>query len=90
MIVGVDVQIRYDFICQKWLQYSESFIIELGNFNPQEFIDISLVGQYLSRTRKKGIIYGPDTSKGLECYVDADFAGGRKEANANDDNSDMS
>ncbi|KAL7531886.1 hypothetical protein ACHAXR_006609, partial [Thalassiosira sp. AJA248-18] len=27
-------------------------------------------------TNKEGIVYNPDTSKGLECYVDADFAGG--------------
>ena len=32
------------------------------------------------------MVYNPDTSKGLECYVDADFAGGWQEANA--DNKD--
>ena len=25
--------------------------------------------------KKEGIIYNPDISKGIECYVDADFAG---------------
>ena len=34
------------------------------------------LGYYLIGTRKRGIIYRPDKSKGLECYVDADFAGG--------------
>ena len=33
-------------------------------------------------TQKRGIIYKPDCSKGLECYVDADFAGGWIQANA--------
>jgi len=33
-------------------------------------------------TRKRGIIYTPDRSKGLECYVDANFAGGWTQANA--------
>ena len=37
---------------------------------------IKRLGQYLSHTRKEGIVYNPDTSKVLECYVDADFAGG--------------
>ncbi len=32
--------------------------------------------------RKHGIIYKPDKSKGLECYVDANFAGGWSQANA--------
>ena len=26
-------------------------------------------------TRDKGVIYRPDITRGLECYVDADFAG---------------
>ena len=34
------------------------------------------LGRYLLDTQKRGIIYKPDRSKGLECYVDADFAGG--------------
>jgi hypothetical protein len=31
---------------------------------------------YLKRTSSKGLIWRPDTSKGLECHVDAEFAGG--------------
>ena len=37
-----------------------------------------LIGRYILDTRDKGMIYRPDTSRGLECYVDADFAGGWK------------
>ena len=32
--------------------------------------------RYLKRTRDKGIIVHVDKSKGIECFVDADFAGG--------------
>jgi hypothetical protein len=34
------------------------------------------IGRYLLSTRDKGMICKPDSSKGLEVYVDADFAGG--------------
>ncbi|KAL7533931.1 hypothetical protein ACHAXR_010147 [Thalassiosira sp. AJA248-18] len=37
---------------------------------------IKRLSRYLMHTNKEGIVYNPDTSKGLECYVDADFAGG--------------
>ena len=37
---------------------------------------IKRLGRYLSNTRKEGIVYNPDKTKSLECYVDADFAGG--------------
>ncbi len=40
------------------------------------------LGQYLLDTRKQGIIYMPDQSKDLECYVHADFAKGWSQANA--------
>ena len=43
---------------------------------------IKRLGRYFSHTRKEGIFYNPNTSKGLECYVDADFAVGWQEANA--------
>ena len=45
---------------------------------------IKRLGRYSSNTRKEGIVYSPNTSKGLECDVDADFAGGWKEADADD------
>ena len=31
--------------------------------------------RYLLHTKKEGIVYNPDVSKVIECYVDADFAG---------------
>lgn len=37
---------------------------------------IKRLGRYLMHTKNEGIVYNPDISKGLECYVDADFAGG--------------
>ena len=37
---------------------------------------IMRIGRYLLHTIDRGIIYKPDKSKGLECYVNADFAGG--------------
>ena len=43
---------------------------------------IMRIGRYLLDTCKRGIIYKPDVSKGLECYVDADFAGGWSQADS--------
>ncbi len=34
------------------------------------------LGRYLAHTKDRGIVYEPDKSMGVECYVDADFAGG--------------
>ncbi len=34
------------------------------------------LGRYLAHTKDRGIVYEPDTSMGIECYIDADFAGG--------------
>ena len=36
---------------------------------------IRRIGKYLLGTQDKGIIFSPDISKGIECYVDADFSG---------------
>ena len=48
------------------------------------------IGRYLLTSRERGIIYKPDTSKGLECYVDADFAGSWQKADAESADSVMS
>ena len=40
---------------------------------------VKRIVRYLLDTKDEGIIYKPDTSRGLECYVDADFAGGWKD-----------
>ena len=45
---------------------------------------IKRLGRYLYHTKREGIVYNPDTSKGLECYVDADFAGGWQQADSDD------
>jgi hypothetical protein len=37
---------------------------------------IKRICKYLLDTKDKGIIFSPDPTKGLECHVDADFAGG--------------
>ncbi len=34
------------------------------------------LGRYLAHTKDRDIVYEPDKSMGIECYVDADFAGG--------------
>jgi histone deacetylase 1/2 len=47
---------------------------------------VKRIGRYLKGTADKGIRYTPDPSKGLECFVDADFAGGW--AQADSDNAD--
>ena len=37
---------------------------------------IKRIGRYLLGNKNRGIVFKPDSQKGLECYVDADFAGG--------------
>jgi hypothetical protein len=34
------------------------------------------LGRYLAHTKDRGIVYESDKSMGIECYVDAVFAGG--------------
>jgi hypothetical protein len=43
---------------------------------------VMCIGHYLLDMRKQGIIYKPDKSKELECYINADFAGGWLQADA--------
>ena len=42
---------------------------------------VKRIGIYLLDTRDKGMIYRADITRGLECYVDDDFAGGWKDGN---------
>ena len=51
---------------------------------------INRIGKYLIGTASKGIIFKPDPTKGLECFVDADFAGGWNKADAIDAGTVMS
>ena len=48
------------------------------------------IGRYLKGTSKKGFIVRPDKVKGLECYVDVDFAGGWDKADASNPEAVMS
>jgi hypothetical protein len=34
------------------------------------------LGRYLAHTKDRGIVYEPDKSMGIECYVEADFSSG--------------
>ncbi len=51
---------------------------------------VNRIGKYLLGTKDKGMFFRPDTSRGLECFVDADFAGGWSHSNANDAETVMS
>ena len=42
---------------------------------------VKRIGRYLLDTKDKGVVYIPDITRGLECYVDAIFAGGWKDGN---------
>ena len=37
---------------------------------------VKRIARYLHGTKERGIIFTPDPKRGLECFVDADFAGG--------------
>ena len=43
---------------------------------------IHIIGRYLKGTKYKGVIFKPNKEKGMECYVDADFAGGWDKADS--------
>ncbi len=45
---------------------------------------IKRICKYLLNTADKGLIYKPDLSRGLEFYVNADFAGGWASGNSSD------
>ena len=51
---------------------------------------ITHIGRYLLELRDKGIKFKVDLSKGLECYVDADFAGGWDQTDPHDASNLMS
>ena len=51
---------------------------------------VKSIGIYLLDTRDKGMIYRPDITRGLECYVDAGFAGEQKDGNHNSPESVLS
>ena len=38
-------------------------------------VAVKRIGRYLQGTSTKGVLFKPDKTKGIECFVDADFAG---------------
>ena len=44
---------------------------------------VKQIGRYLLGNKNKGIVFRPDSSKGVECYADADFVGGWSKADVN-------
>ena len=56
--------------------------------NPMRSHELAImrIGRYLCNNCKRGVIYKVDKSKGIEVYIDADFAGGWASADA--DNAD--
>ena len=51
---------------------------------------IKRLGRYLYHTKREGIIYNPDITKGLEWYVDADFAEGWQQEDSNEPDNALS
>ena len=45
---------------------------------------IKQLGRYMYHTKREGIVYNPDITKGLEFYIDADFAGGWKQTDSHE------
>ena len=48
------------------------------------------ISRYLSATKDSGIIFSPNKLLGLECFVDADFAGGWFQADSDNPDNVMS
>ena len=72
---------------EMWVQFLHQNVLEtvvileegnLPNNDPRLSHEgaVKRIGRYLLDTRDKGMIYRPDITRGLECYVDADFSGG--------------
>ena len=53
----------------QWARFSNDprLIHEMG---------VQKIGDYLSETATRGIIYGPNKTQVIECYVDVDLYGG--------------
>ena len=44
---------------------------------------IMRIGKYLLGTKDRGMCFTPDITRGIECFVDADFAGSWDKDDAN-------
>jgi len=51
---------------------------------------INRIVRYLKQTEERGVIYTPDKTRGIECYVDADFAGSWTKSEPDDASNVMS
>ena len=60
---------------------------QCARFNNQLMLSheraIKRIAKYLKGTSDRGNVYHPNKTKGIECYVDADFFGGWSQADAN-------
>jgi hypothetical protein len=61
-------------------------VYQTAHFSNQPMLShkkmIMQLGRYLLDMRRRRIIYKPDKNMGLECYVNADFAGGWSQADS--------
>ena len=51
---------------------------------------IKRIGKYLLDNPNRGLVFNPDKDRGIECFVDADFAGGWSQADSDDADNVMS
>ena len=67
---------------------------QCARFNNQPILSheraIKRIDEYLKGTSDQGIVYHPDKTKGIESYVDTDFAGGWSQADAKNPENVMS
>ena len=45
-------------------------------------VGVRHIGKYLLSTKDRGMVFKFNKNKGLECFVDAEFAGGWQQADA--------
>ena len=50
----------------------------------QQKDEVKRICRYLLRTKEKGLVLRPDKSRGLECFVDADWARSWQDLSSND------
>ena len=51
---------------------------------------VKRIAKYLKATKDRGVVYKPDPERGIECYVDVDFAGSWAKADADNAENVMS
>ncbi len=82
-----------------YLQQSSRPDISMPNHQCAQFVNNPMrchertmmqIARYLALTKDRGIVYKPDKSLGLECFVHTDFAGGWSQADADNPDNVMS